>query len=368
MLSLTEAVLLKILRVAIGTEHDFILPSGINWRDVMTLSQEQCVGAIAFDGIKALNEHIDTNKNDFDFFMPDYAGVKYEWFGHCVDVEKKNQQQRMVMNEMGTIWAAQGIQAIVFKGQAMSLYYPVPFHRAPGDIDVFLTNYNFGNYISMVLGARVNENWYKHSQISWKGELFENHRYLVQIRGGAKKKDLEKTLRYLLFGDRLAHFPNSDIFVPPIMFNALFLSYHGLAHFLSEGICLKQILDWVVFLQKEQEKIDWNLFYSYCEEFHLRRWVDALNDISVHKFGVVVSNPNVVCVSPYSEKILNSVLRDKDFVYRSHDGVWRKRLHILTNMFKYQWKYHQIYQESILKQIWLYAYGFFYKTDRFAVI
>ena len=194
--------------------------------------------------------------------------------------------------------------------------------------------------------------------------MFENHQYIVATRNGKRGKKLDRTLRELLEGAEFEYLPDSKVLLPPVMFNALFLTYHSLAHFVSEGIRLKQILDWALFLQKEQTRIDWPRFYALCDEFHFRRWVNAMNDIAVHRFGVVVTVPGVVCDSPYAEKILHSALNDKDFVFSSGKGGWTNRLHLVTNMFKYSWKYHQIYQESILKQLWYYASGFVFKTEK----
>ena len=52
-------------------------------------------------------------------------------------------------------------------------------------------------------------------------------------------------------------FPDSEILLPPVQWNAMFLTYHACAHFLSEGLRLKQILDWAMFLKKEQNNVDW---------------------------------------------------------------------------------------------------------------
>ena len=91
--------------------------------------------------------------------------------------------------------------------------------------------------------------------------------------------------------------------------------------------------------------------------------MDALNDIAVHRLGVAVTVPGVTVDSPYADRILHSALYDKDFVFSSGKGGWANRLHLVTNMFKYSWKYHRIYQESVLKQLWFYATGFIFKTE-----
>ena len=147
------------------------------------------------------------------------------------------------------------------------------------------------------------------------------------------------------------------------MFNALFLTYHALTHFLEEGLWLKQILDWAMFLKHNAGKVDWNEYYSLCERFYFRRFSDVMNDIAVNYIGVKVDNSDIITNSPYTEKVLHSALYDKDFVFGSGQGKWANRLHIVKNLFKYHWKYKEIYQHSILRQLWFYAMGYVFKTE-----
>ena len=45
--------------------------------------------------------------------------------------------------------------------------------------------------------------------------------------------------------------PRTDVLLPPPIFNAIFLTYHAQAHFLEEGLRLKQLLDWAMFLKRD---------------------------------------------------------------------------------------------------------------------
>lgn len=354
-------VLYKLLSTSLGNEHMCLLPRNVDWWAVVDLSLSQGVVAIAFDGLQKI---LDANPSmDLGLDKPELEGLKYKWLGCCLEVEGRNLQQRKVMKAMADTLAKKGVRTMLMKGQANSLYYPEPLHRAIGDIDVFFSDYDLGNKIAAEIGAKVDTSWYKHSQIHWKGEMFENHKYFVHTRDGKRGKKLDKTLRELLEGAEYEHFPDSTVLLPPVLFNALFLTYHSMAHFLSEGIRLKQIVDWAMFLQKEQTRIDWPRFYSMCEDFHFCRWVDAMNDIAVHQFGVIVDVPEVVCESPYAEKILHSAFHDKNLVFSSGKSGLANRIHLITNMFKYSWKYHQIYQDSILKQLWYYISGYLFKTE-----
>lgn len=208
------------------------------------------------------------------------------------------------------------------------------------------------------------ESWYKHSEIRYQGEVFENHQYFVHTREGKRSKLLQQELLETLKTDRWDFFPDSNIYLPPVQWNAMFLTYHACAHFITEGLRLKQILDWAIFLQKEQDIIDWEQFYSFCERHHLRRFADALTAISVEHLGIQIKNSAITTVSPYSEKVLNSTLYDDDYIYGAGESKWGGRLHLVKSLFKYRWKYKEIYRQSVWKQLWWYFTGFLFHTEK----
>ena len=147
------------------------------------------------------------------------------------------------------------------------------------------------------------------------------------------------------------------------MFNALFLTYHALTHFLEEGLRLKQILDWAMFLRRDADNIDWTQFYRICDKYHLRRFADVMTDIAVHKLAIPLNTKLITRQSPYTDDVISSTLYDKDYVFNSGKGGWRNRFHIVKNLFHYRWKYHQIYQSSIIKQLFYYVTGYLFKTE-----
>ena len=250
------------------------------------------------------------------------------------------------------------------KGMAIGTYYPVPKHRSPGDIDCYLfEDYAKGNEDAKAWADDVNEGWYKHSQITFQGELIENHQYFVHTREGRRSKQLEKELCEFLKVENFDKLPGTNVLLPPPMFNALFLTYHALTHFLEEGLKLKQLLDWAMFLNRDADKVDWPEFYRICDKYHLRRFADVTTDIAVHYLGVKIDNPQITINSPYTQKVLHSTLYDKDYVFSSGEGGWANRWHIVKNLFKYRWKYHQIYQHTVLRQLWFFATGYLFKTE-----
>ena len=48
----SREVLLKLVRMAMGWETDFSLPEDVDWKEVLSIAQEQGVNAIAVDGLE----------------------------------------------------------------------------------------------------------------------------------------------------------------------------------------------------------------------------------------------------------------------------------------------------------------------------
>lgn len=335
---------------------DFIVLSADKWTQLEDVAQKQGVLGIALDGI----ERLEATRYGFTKQLP--IEQKLDWIGQVMMIEQANQHQKKVMNELAAKWNQEGCRVMVMKGQANGILYPKPEHRSTGDIDCYLfEDYARGNTIARNYGANVDEGWYKHSQIVFKEELFENHQYFVHTRQGKKSKRLQEELEQALDVDKWNCFPGSKVLLPPVQWNAMFLTYHACAHFVSEGLLLKQLLDWAMFIKAAEYKIDWTAFYDFCERYNYRRFVDAVTTISVNSLGVKLTNPDIVINSAYSDRILQSVF-DESYII-SRNGGWGERIQIVKNLFYNKWKYEEICQQSIWKQLWWYASGYLLRTE-----
>lgn len=350
-----------------------------DWTDIMAMADKQSVAAIVFDGLDSLVNRYGRVKVAPGIDMAWWQQFVYEWIGTTTQIEQKNEVQREVMDDLASQWRKNYLCVMIMKGQASGTMYPRPEHRSPGDIDCYLFNcninpndnlnddkeaYRIGNDIARAAGAKVDESWYKHSQIRYRGEMFENHQYFVHTRDGKRGKRLEKELEEALKVDKSQFLPlTSHTVLPPVQWAAMFLTYHACAHFVSEGLRLKQLLDWTMFLVKHQNDVDWPQFYAYCERNHLRRFADAATAISVDYLGIKIANPAITTNSPFAEKILQSALYDDDYVFGSGEGSWHNRWHLVRNLFHYCWKYEDIYETSPWRQLWYYASGFLFKTE-----
>lgn len=429
-----EKELFALLRLGLGTSttkeenlSDFIVLSAEKWAQLGDMARKQGVLGIMLDGVEGLEG------TKYGLTRGLTPNQKLEWIGEVLQIEQRNRRQVEVMNDLAGKWKINGCRVMIMKGQANGTMYPKPEHRSPGDIDCYLFNcninpndnlnddkeaYRIGNDIARAAGAKVDESWYKHSVISYKGETFENHQFFVHTRDGKRGKRLEKELEDVLAEstenlERKGHTEpttnreqssllelprceggrrsqstestenltsyflplTSNTVMPPVQWTAMFLTYHACAHFVSEGLRLKQILDWTMFLKALQGDVNWEAFWGFCERNHLKVFAEAMNTIARRWFRVCLAdNADIYChtestentesfESPYAERIMKSALYDEDYVFNSGKSGWANRLHLVRNMFRYRWKYEEVYQTSVWKQLWWYACGFLFKTE-----
>ena len=347
-------ILFALLRIAIGVESsEHINTEGVSWQSVYAMARKQGVLAVAFDGLTKLFAE------DKEFAKAFPMPLKLQWINATCSIEKRYEGSKATCSELVDKWAEQGIRTLCLKGLAFSTYYPEPNHRECGDFDCYLyDDYAKGNDIAKALGAKVDDEWYKHSEIIYRKAMIENHRFIVAVRNGKKTKQLHNLLDNIARNEERKAIFDTQIEMPSPMFNALFMNHHSLTHFLSEGVRLRHILDWAMFLEKEQANLDWERFYALCEEFDMRAFVDCSTALAVEVFGIKITNPSVVAESPYTERVLDSILNDDSAVYSQGVGAWRTRLMLVRNLFASGWKYKAFTKRTIFTTFISLAWGY----------
>ena len=345
--------------------HESLLTLSIKqWKDVVALAEIQGVAAIAFDGVQRLYEGYGKEIKAAGEAPSEWLQWVFECTGIMTQYEQRCQKQRRAISELSDIWAEEGIRTMIFKGQANAALYPEPGHRATGDIDCFLFGQaERGDTVLRERNAGIDNRWYRHSKITYMGETIENHRVMSHTRGGKKRKEMEEELKGMIDPTELNTIEGcGKALMPTTMFNACFLTYHALHHFISEGLRMKQIVDWAVFLQKEQEQVDWPCLVDFCKRYKLDRFMEVMNYIAVQHLGVTPTVKDMPMNGYYAEKILQSTLYEDDYLFNSGKSDWAVRWQLVRNMLTNdRWKYRDIAQENVYKHLWQNIIGFLEK-------
>jgi len=171
---------------------------------------------------------------------------------------------------------------------------------------------------------------------------------MLPVRGNDGLKEFELYLRGLLEEETPIYLEGTRISLPGPNFNALFLTAHAFTHFMLEGLGMRQICDWAMFLKAEQDKVDWDVFYQWMDDLGMSRFINSLNYICVEKLGLELTSNLIVCDGQYADRILNETLFSRSSVYNKGLSKWGTRLAVIRNYFSFGWKYHKICRKSML--------------------
>ena len=340
-------------------DKPFASLSEAEWTELYRLSHQQGILAIVYDAVRQLPAKSQPPRC-----------IKLQWALGAEAIENRFQMQHKASALLADLWTEGGFKTIVMKGLAIGTYYPNPAHRECGDLDCFLTTgampissdgYERGNQLCEQKGAKVERNYYKNSHIKYRGLMVENHRFFLPIRGRRSVKELERHLRHVALRGKIDYVPNTKLIIPSADFNALFLTMHALNHFLSEGIKLRHILDWALLLKAEQNNINWEEFYEWADKMHLTRFADAMTAICVEHFGLQVTNPAIHTKSSYAERILCDTIENSEGLFNKGYSAWKSRFMQIRNRLSFAWKYHKIYQKSLLVELTRSIFAFIFE-------
>lgn len=267
--------------------------------------------------------------------------VKLRWALSAERVAARSRRQHALAAEVGRCLSAAGIDAVVFKGPALSRCYRRAEHRESGDLDIYTgADMERATAVLAAEGARIGERTLKNTHIVYKGLTIENHCSTTDARGRSSNREFELLMRRLLASrEGRGRIEGAGLSLPPVMFTALHTLRHALHHYLWEGIALRHLLDWALLVEAEQENIDWAEFYSECDRYRLRRFADALTAIAADRFGARITACGITRDRELGDKILSDVLAGRN---RSHDDARHTRLSTLRNFVAGRWKFREI--------------------------
>lgn len=299
-------MLLKLLRIALGTEPMASngkpvepFPQAIDWREVIRLSYEQKVSALAVDGLKASGYDPREGKNEWQ--LEELNAVLTPWFEDVKNSEESYAYYLTVLSTLCQIFSTNGLKPVILKGYGLSRNYPIPSHRGAGDIDIYLLGENDkpagkrgdellqGQYAAL-FHKMEHQNSY-HTQYTFKDIILENHYSIIgEFHDKGKEQLLENHLETLIAE---GYTPASEVegaYLPSADFTTLHLLRHSFAHCYFGGLNLRQLVDLYTFMRKvEGQEI---LNRDILDRAGLATFADCINDVMRVVFeGKAAENP-----------------------------------------------------------------------------
>lgn len=217
----------------------------------------------------------------------------------------------------------EGINPVLLKGQGVASNYPTPELRQCGDIDLyvgvegFLKSHEVLKSIAdelddlSTLHAPV-----KHYHASVGSVMIEVHQY-AEIHSSSSFNAIYQKYADAGLRDSLVkvRFGEVDVNTPSDNFNAFYIFDHLWDHFMSGGIGLRQVCDWMMFLHSRAGKMDTDYLRNILDEMKLMLPWRTFGCIAVDVLGLPASE------FPFydsrfagkSETVLRRILREGNF-------------------------------------------------------
>jgi len=292
-------VLFKLLRIALRTEPMKYFgevvepfPEGIDWKEVVRLSYEHKVSALAVDGLEA--SKYDPYKGLDEKKAVELKAFLVPWINDVANEEQGFAYYIDVLKILNQVLINNGLIPIILKGYGLSLDYPRPSHRGAGDIDLFIIDKDAkqateqGNeVIKSVLGVElvdVDKVAEHHYESVFKGITIENHKELLGANRNGRNELLIKNELKGLITKGIVH--KDGMYFPSSTFNYAYLMLHMYSHAYCGILTIRQLCDYLVFLRNHHNEIDWDNTTNILASCGFQDFEGGINTIMIKLFGV----------------------------------------------------------------------------------
>ena len=153
-----------------------------------------------------------------------------------------------------------GIPFVILKGAASAYYYPQPTYRQMGDID-FLVPPEFFEEARLLMLEKdyklLDAENSRHLEFQKNGVLFELHRIFARYNDKEKEFLLDNFIFDAVKNAETANLEGYSFPILPTLENGITLLQHINQH-LENGLGLRQILDWALYVDKALDDNAWN--------------------------------------------------------------------------------------------------------------
>lgn len=326
-------VLLDFLRVGLGiaSPDGVVVPSGVDWTEVIRLARSQKVIGVFVDGLVK-----------FPLGTVADRKVIMRAVGFANRDSNKYEHRYEVISEIAELWSRVGIRTQVLKGMSFARYYPNPQHRYSCDVDVYVSDFEKSNKVLKHVGLKVDETEQKHSRLSFKDVTIENHQHCCGQVGDERIMELDAFLITLLNEKSEGNIQDSKLEYTQLLFDALFSTYHARTHFLIEdGVKLSHLLDWILIRQQLAKRSLTQEFEAICDKYGMTKFLNAMSGVCDFVEGkLAFSNlgkaESLLFADIFTSVELAIISAKKD---KKSNSKTESRLNLIKSIWNNRWKY-----------------------------
>lgn len=263
------------------TENIVSVDGPVDWEEVYHLTSEQSVWGLVLAGIDCLPIEQRPPKVQL-----------LQWIGDVQIIEQQNKEMNIFIGELIEKMRKEGIYTLLVKGQGVGQCYEQPLWRSSGDVDFLLSedNYNKAKAFLIPLASSVeSERQYgRHLGMTVDNWVVELHSRLGSGLSRRIDRQIDEIQNTAFFGGDVRIWMNSNtqVFLPGVDCDVLFVFTHFLKHFYKEGLGLRQICDWSRLLWVYRNQIKLSLLKDRLQKMGLMSEWKAFGAFAVRYMGM----------------------------------------------------------------------------------
>lgn len=252
----------------------------IDYSYVMRLAEEQSVVGLVTSGLECVKD------------VKIQQEIILQFIGQTLQIEQRNTVMNAFVAELTENLRKADVHALLVKGQGIAQCYEKPLWRACGDVDFLLDeeNYERGKiYLSGIAQEVHEENDFdKHFSAiidGWDVELHGSMRSMLR-KGTDDLIDRIQDEAISLKRHRVWNNNETNILLPCVDDDVIFVFTHILKHFFHYGIGLRQVCDWCRLLYVYHDDMDMGLLERRLKDMRLMSEWQVFGSLAVNRLGM----------------------------------------------------------------------------------
>lgn len=239
-----QRIFFDFLQFCIGSVADIpVSVKDVDWKVLYAIAKKQALLGVLFYGIRRLPKELAPEQK-----------LLMQWMVMAEQIRKQNIRLFQDSVKVCQNFENEGFANCILKGQGNTLLYPDPYMRTPGDIDISLSGgrKKIMEYVNKVCPNQVVR--YHHVDFPVMKAAIEVHftpSYMFfPIHNSRMQKWFKEVMD--LQCSNVVTLPDGygEIHVPQVSFNVIYILSHLYRHIFTEGIGLRQLLDYYFVLVK----------------------------------------------------------------------------------------------------------------------
>lgn len=276
-------------------------PSAKEWEDLYLIANKQALLGVCYYAVQRLI------KQEQSVNVPE--AVRMQWLGMTVQIQQRNEVLNRRCVELTKMLKNAGFRSCILKGQSLVELYDLNLvlYRQSGDIDVWLegSRLQIMDYVNSV--APTDDVRWLHTRL----DVFDDAEVEIHFMPSYLECPWHnRALQRFFESEMEACFASGKC---TDRFNQVFILAHAFRHLFSEGVGMRQLMDYYFVLKNSVESIPRKEFSLILSRTGMTRFAKAVMWIMQQVFGLerecLLCEPS----EKYGRVLLNEVMKSGNF-------------------------------------------------------